>query len=125
MWNKEKSTITNSNGKETGTQINGLEQKEEINIQPEHKEETRIQKIEETLRNIWDNLKCSNIYIRGARRRRTIARNWKLIWKNNEGILPQSGKGTRHASPGSSESPKEVESKEKHTKTHPNYISQD
>ena len=35
---------TNSEGKETGTQINDLEQKEEINIQPEQNEETRIQK---------------------------------------------------------------------------------
>ena len=35
---------TNSEGKETGTQINNLEQKEEINIQPEQNEETRIQK---------------------------------------------------------------------------------
>ena len=33
---------TNSEGKETGTQINDLEQKEEINIQPEQNEETRI-----------------------------------------------------------------------------------
>ena len=38
---------TNSEGKETGTHINGLEQKEEINIQPEHNEETRIWKNEE------------------------------------------------------------------------------
>ena len=35
---------TNSEGKEIGTQINDLEQKEEINIQPEQNEETRIQK---------------------------------------------------------------------------------
>ena len=35
---------TNSEGKETGTQINDLEQKEEINTQPEQNEETRIQK---------------------------------------------------------------------------------
>ena len=34
----------NSDGKETRTQINGLEQKEERNIQPEQNEETRIQK---------------------------------------------------------------------------------
>ena len=60
---KESVQGTNTDGKETGTQINGLEQKEEINIQPEHKEETRIQKIEETLRNIWDNFKCSYIHI--------------------------------------------------------------
>ena len=35
---------TNSDGKETGTQINGVDQKEERNIQPEQNEETRIQK---------------------------------------------------------------------------------
>ena len=52
---------TNSEGKETGIQINDMEQKEEINIQPEKNEETRIQKNEERLRNLWDNLKCSNI----------------------------------------------------------------
>ena len=33
---------TNSEEKETGTQINDLEQKEKINIQPEQNEETRI-----------------------------------------------------------------------------------
>ena len=34
----------NSDRKATGTQINGLDQKEEINIQLEQNEETRIQK---------------------------------------------------------------------------------
>ena len=34
---------SNSDGKETRTQINGLDQKEEINIHPEQTEETRIQ----------------------------------------------------------------------------------
>ena len=54
---------TNSEGKETRTQSNDLEQKDEINIQPEHNEETRIQKSEERLRTLWDNLKSSNIQI--------------------------------------------------------------
>ena len=52
---------TNSEGKETRTQINDLEQKEEINIQPEQKEETRIQKSEERLRNLWENFTHTNI----------------------------------------------------------------
>ena len=39
---KENIQETNSEGKETGTQINDLEQKEEINIQSEQNEETRI-----------------------------------------------------------------------------------
>ena len=41
---KENEQGTNSEGKETGTQINGLDQKKEISIQPEENEETRIQK---------------------------------------------------------------------------------
>ena len=43
-----------------------MEQKEEINIRPEQNEETRIQKIEESLRNLQDNFKCSNIQIIGV-----------------------------------------------------------
>ena len=35
---------TNSERKENGTQINSLKQKEEVNIQSEQDEETRIQK---------------------------------------------------------------------------------
>ena len=56
----------NSEGKETGTQINDLEQKEEINIRPEQNEETRIQKNEERFRNLRDNFKHSNIQIIGV-----------------------------------------------------------
>ena len=57
---------TNSDGKETGTQINDLEQKKERNIQPEQNEETRIQKNEERLRNLQDIFKHSNIWIIGV-----------------------------------------------------------
>ena len=53
--------VTNSDGKETRTQTNYLEQKEKINIHPDQSEEIRIQKSEETLTNLWDNLKHSNI----------------------------------------------------------------
>ena len=114
-------------GKEPSAQINGLEQKEERSIQPEQNEETRIQKNEERLRNLQDNFKHSNIWIVGVpEREEQQQRNWKLIWTNNEGELPQSGKGNRLlGSPGSSESPKEVGPKEAHTKAHHNYITQD
>ena len=53
---KENVQRTNSDGKETWTQINGLDQKEKINGQPEQNEETRIQKSEEKLRNLWETL---------------------------------------------------------------------
>ena len=58
---KENVQGTTSDGKKTGTQINGVDQKEERNIQPEKNKETRIQKNEERLRNLQDIFKCSNI----------------------------------------------------------------
>ena len=63
---KENVQGTNSDAKETGTQINGVDQKEERNIQPEKNEETSIQKNEERLRNLQDILKRSNIRIIGV-----------------------------------------------------------
>ena len=52
---------TKSEEKETGTQIDGLEQKEKINIQREQNEATRIQKNKERLRNLQDTFKRSNL----------------------------------------------------------------
>ena len=59
---KENVQGTNSDVKETGTHINGVDQKEERNIQPEKNEERRIQKkMRRSLRNLQDILKRSNI----------------------------------------------------------------
>ena len=44
---------TNSEGKEGGSQINNLEEKEEINIQREQQEEKRISKNEDSIRTLW------------------------------------------------------------------------
>ena len=55
---KENIQGTNSEEKEIRTQINDLEQEEEINIQPEQNEDTRIQKNEE-LRNLWNKVPTS------------------------------------------------------------------
>ena len=63
---KENVQGTNSEAKETGTQINGVDPKEETNIQPEKNEETRTWKNEERLRNLQDVLKCFNIQIIGV-----------------------------------------------------------
>ena len=73
--------------KETRTQINNLEQKEEINIQPENNEETRIQKNEERLRNLLDILKRSNIRIirvpEGEEEDQKIEKLFEQIMKEN------------------------------------------
>ena len=123
---KENVQGTNSEDKETRAQTNGLDQKEERNIQPEQNEETRIQKNEERLRNLWENFKPSNIRIigvpEGGEEEQEIEH---LFEKTNEGKLPQSDKGNRlPGSPGNSESPKEIGPKEEHTKARNNYITQ-
>ena len=78
---------TSSDGKETGTQINGVDQKEERNIQPEKNEETRIQKNEERLRNLQDIFICSNIRIigvpEGEEEEQQIANLFEQIMKEN------------------------------------------
>ena len=78
---------TNSDRKENRTQINGLEQKEEINIQPEKNEETRIQKNEERLRNLWDNFKHSNIWTigvpEGEKQEQEVENLFEQIMKEN------------------------------------------
>ena len=63
-----------------------MEQNEEINIQPEQNEETRIPKNKERLRNLRDNLKCSNIRIgvpEGEEEEQEIENLFEKIMKEN------------------------------------------
>ena len=123
---KENVQGTNSEGKETGTQINNLEQKEEVNIQPEQNEETRIQKNEERLRNLQDILKRSNIRIigvpEGEEEEQEIENLFEETMKEN---FPNLAKEIDFQEVQEAQSPKEVGPKEEHTKAHHNHISQD
>ena len=78
---------TNSDRKETRTQINDLEQEEKIDIQLEQNEETRIQRNEERLRSLWDNLKCSNVQTIGVpeakEQQQEIEKLFEQIMKEN------------------------------------------
>ena len=64
-----------------------MEHKKEINIQPEQKEETRFQKSEETLRNLWDISKSANIQItvmsEGEEEEQEIENLFEKIMKEN------------------------------------------
>ena len=86
-YKKEHVQGTESEGKETGTQINDLEQNKEINIRPKQNEETRIQKNEERLRNLWDNFKHSKIQIiwvwEGKEEEQEIENLFENIMKEN------------------------------------------
>ena len=70
-----------------GLKSNGVDQKEERNIQPEKNEETRIWKNEERLRNLQDILKHSNIRIigvpEGEEEEQKIGKLFEQIMKEN------------------------------------------
>ena len=58
-----------------------LEQKEEINIQLECNEETRLQINKERLRNLQDNIKRSNIWIMGCQKDKKKSKKLKTYLK--------------------------------------------
>ena len=78
---KENVQGTNTDRKETRTQINGSDQKEERNIRPEQNEEARTQKNEEGLKNLQYNFKCSNIWIIGVQKEKRKSNKLKTYLK--------------------------------------------
>ena len=117
---------TNSDRKETRSQIKGLEQKEERNIQLEQNEETRVQKNEERLRNLQDIFKYPNIWIigvpEGEEEEQEIENLFENIMKEN---FPSLAKEIDFQEIQEAQSPKKVRPKEANTKAHHNYITQD
>ena len=123
---KENVQRTNSDRKETRTQINGWEQKEERNIQPEQNEEIRIQKNEEELRNLWDNFEHSNIWIAGVpegeEEEQEIENLLENIMKEN---FPNLAKEIDFQEVQEAQRvPKRLDPR-RNTKAHHNYITQD
>ena len=75
---------TNSEGKETSTQINDLERKEEINITPEQNEETRIQKTQRQYKKILGHLQTCQIGVpEGEEKEQEIENLFEQIMKEN------------------------------------------
>ena len=118
----------NSEGKEIGTQINTVDQKEEINIQPEQNEETRIQKkkSEDRLRNLQDNFRSSNIWIIGMPEREEKEQEIENLFENiRKENSPNLAKEIDFQEVQEAQSPKEVGPKEACTKVYHNYITKD
>ena len=111
----------NSRLDEAKNQISDLEHKEAKNNQSEQQEEKRIQKSKDSISSLRDSFKYSNIHIigvpEGEKKEQEIG---NLFEKNYESKLPQFGEENRHASPGSTERPKQDVCKEAHSKTHHN-----
>ena len=79
----------NSRVDEAENQINDLEHKEEISIQPEQQEEKIIYKNKDTIRTLWDISKHTNTQIIGIPEEEEEEQEIEnLFEKNNERKLP-------------------------------------
>ena len=78
---KENAQETNSDKKETRTQINSLEKKEEINIQPQQNEETRIQKMRRGLGTSGTTLSNLISKSQGCQREKRSSKKWETYLK--------------------------------------------
>ena len=80
-----------------------------------------MKRIEDSLRDLWDNIKHANVRIIGDPKEEEKKKGTEKIFQ--EIIVenfPNLGKEKSQSSPGSAESPIQDKSKEKHTKTHIN-----
>ena len=86
----------------------------------------RMKRTEDSLRDHWDNIKCTNIRIIGVPEEEEKNKRYKKIseeiysWK-----CPQHGKGNSQSTPRGTKSPIQDKSKEKNTKTHTNQTTKD
>ena len=78
---KQNTQGTNSEGKETRTQINSMEQKEEMNFQPEHNKETRCKKMRRGLGSSGTTLKVPTSESWGCEKEKKKSKKWETNLK--------------------------------------------
>ena len=100
-------------------QITDLEDKIVEITTAEQNKEKRMKRIEDNLRDLWDNIKNTNIRIIGVPEEEEKKKGTEKIFEEIMGEnVPNMGNS--QSSPESAESPIQDKSKEKHTKTHTN-----
>ena len=75
-----------------------------------------MKRIEDSLRDLWDNIKCTNIHIIGVPKGEEKEKTWENRWRDDSWKLLNMGKEIV-SSPGSGESQAAYKSKEEHIET--------
>ena len=81
----------------------------------------RLKRTEDSLRDLWDNIKCTYIRIIGVpEEEEEKERVWENFSRDYSWKFPLHGKGNSQSSLKDAKSPIQDKSKEKHAKTHTN-----
>ena len=78
----------------------------------------RLKRTEDSLRDLWDNIKCTNIWIIGVPEEEQKKKGYE---KNLEEIIVENSQ----SSPRGTKSPRQDKPKDKHATTHTNQTNQD
>ena len=85
----------------------------------------RMKRTEDSLRDPWDNIKQTNIWIIRVSEEEEKKRVWEKYWRDYSWKFPQHGKGNSQSSPRGTKSPIQDKPKEKHTKAHTDQANKD
>ena len=110
---------------EAEQQISELEDKMLEITSEEQNKINRMKRTKDSLRDLRDNIKRTNIWIIGGPRRREKERVWENFLRDYGWKFPQHGKGNSQSSPRGTKSPIQDKPKEKHAKTHTNQTNKD
>ena len=107
--NEIKNTLEGINSRMTEVEerVSDLEDKIVEKTTAEQNKEKRMKRIEDTLRDLWDNIKCTNIQLVGVPEEEEKKTGTEKIFEEIivENFPNKHGKGNSQSSPGSTESP--------------------
>ena len=84
-----------------------------------------MRRIEDSLRDLWDNIKSTNTWIIGVPEEEEKKKGYEKIFEEIIGKFPQDGKGNSQSSPRGTKSQIQDKLTENHTKTHTNQTNKD
>ena len=85
----------------------------------------RMKRTEDSLRDLWENIKCTNIQTIGVPEEEGKKKGHEKIFEEVIVENFQHEKGTSQSSPGGAKSPIQDKPKEKYAKTHTNQANKD
>ena len=117
---------TNSRISEAEEWISELEGKMvEITAEEQNKVK-RMEWTEDSLRDLWNNIKCTKIWIIGIPEEEEKKKGYeKKILRDYSWKFPQHWKGNSHSSPRGTKTPIQDKPKEKHARTHTNQTNKE
>ena len=136
LINKDLEELKNKHTYNTITEINSriseaeewISELEDKTVEITSEEQNKVKRMKRTgdsFRDLWNNIKCTNIQIIGVPGEEEKEMVWENFWRDYSWKFPQHGKGKSQSSPRGTKSPTQDKPKEKCARTHTNQTNKD